>query len=336
MYSRRWLIAALLAWGMASACSDFNTNLSIQTSSSSVSFLGPQAATAGGPSFTITATGAGFVTGAFILWNGAQLTDTTFVNSTTLTATVPASDIATPGTIQVAVQIPGSAVSGTTNINNNYNYANTTEISNVVNFTIIPAPGPLPVISSLSASTTSMPATPYCSPSGLTLTVNGSNFTNTSVANWNGSARTTSFVSATQLTASILPADTANPGTSLVSVSNASGPSNSMPFTMTTPTSIPAPSITSISQTTVPSPATATSVPAGSPSFTLNVNGSFVPCSIVKWNGSPRTTVFVSGTQLNATVLQTDVTAPGTVNVTVTTPTPGGGTAGPITFTVTP
>jgi hypothetical protein len=348
MYSRRWLIAAVAAWMLASACSQFNTNLSLQTSSSSVSFVSPATVTAGESDFTLTVNGSGFVTGAFILWNGAQLADTVFVSSTTMTAVVPASDVATPGQVQVSVQIPGSAVSGTANINNTPNSANTTEVSNIVFFNINPAPGPLPVISSVSASTTSMPATPYCSPTGFTLTVNGTNFTSDSVVNWtsgansstNGSARATTFVSSTKLTAAILPSDAAFPGTAGVSVSAPSGPSNTAAFTMTTPgTSLPPPSIISLSQSLIslnPPVGTATSVPAGSPAFTLSVTGSsLVPCTVVQWNGSPRTTTFVSTTQINAAIPASDVVASGTANVSVTTPTPGGGAAGPVAFTIT-
>ena len=257
MYSRRWLIAAVAAWMLASACSQFNTNLSLQTSSSSVSFTSPATQTAGGSDFTLTVTGTGFVTGAFILWNGTELADTVFVSGSTMTAVIPAADIATPGPIQVSVEIPGSAVSATSNINNTANYANTTEVSNFVYFNINAAPGPLPVISSVSASTTGMAATPYCSPNGFTLTVNGSNFTSGAVVNWTsatnpstiGTARVTNLVSSTQLTAAILPSDTAFPGTASVSVSNASGTSTAVQVTMTTPSSsLPAPSITSMVQ----------------------------------------------------------------------------------------
>lgn len=349
MYSRRWLIAAVAAWMLASACSQFNTNLSLQTSSSSVQFVSPATQTAGGSDFTLTVNGSGFVTGAFILWNGAQLTDTVFVSQSTMTAVVPASYIAAPGPVEISVQIPGSAVSGTANINNTTNSANTTEVSNIVYFNIMAAAGPLPVISSISASTTSMPATPYCSPTGFTLTVNGTNFTSDSVVNWtsatngsaNGSARVTTFVSSTKLTAAILPSDAAFPGTAGVSVSAPSGPSNTLAFTMTTPTtSLPPPSIISISQSLanlMPPIGTTSSVPAKSPAFTLTVTGSsLVPCTVVQWNGSPRTTTFVSTTQLNAAIPASDVVAAGTANVSVTTPAPGGGAAGPVTFTITP
>ena len=41
MYSRRWLIAVLAVWGLAAGCSQFNTNLTIQTSSSSLDVCEP-------------------------------------------------------------------------------------------------------------------------------------------------------------------------------------------------------------------------------------------------------------------------------------------------------
>ena len=334
MYSRRWMIAAIAALGLVGGCSEFNTNLTQQTSSSSLTFVSPQTANAGDSGFIVTANGAGFVTGAIILWNvgpnQAQL-PTTYVSSTQVTAPVPASDLAAAGNIQVAVQIPGSAVAGASNI-----YATTTtEVSNVVNFVINITPGPAPAITSLSASTTSLPGTPYCSPAGFTLTVAGSNFNSTSVVNWNGSPRATTFDpnNSGQLTASILPQDAAFPGTAGVSVSNASGPSNTVAFTMTTPgTSLPAPTITT------PSPI---SVKAGSPTFTLKVDGTFLPCTVVQWvtqpNGSsvisPLATTYVPANQdpadpaihLDAIVPASDLVGTGSAQVVAFTPPPPSG-----------
>src|ERR1700674_1081021 len=153
MYSRRWMTASLVVLGLLGGCSQFNTNLTTQTSSSTLTFLSPQSANAGDSGFTITANGTGFVTGAIILWNmgpnQTQLT-TTFVSSTQLTAPVPNSDLTAAGNIQVAVQIPGSAVSGASGTT----ATTTTEVSNVVTFNINPTPGPAPTIASLSASTT--------------------------------------------------------------------------------------------------------------------------------------------------------------------------------------
>ena len=117
MCSRKWLILVLMACGLTSACSQYNTNLSIQTSSSTLTFVSPSSATVGSQSFTITANGTGFVSGAIILWNSTPL-NTTLVSSIQLTAPVPASLLTTAGSVQVAVQIPGSAQSATSNINN--------------------------------------------------------------------------------------------------------------------------------------------------------------------------------------------------------------------------
>ena len=333
MYSRSWLIAALVVVGLAGGCSQFNTNLTIQTSTSTLTFLSPQTANAGDTDFTITATGGGFVSGAIILWNvGPNQTKlpTTFVSSTQLTATVPASNVAAAGNIQVAVQIVGSAVSGASGTT----ATTTTEVSDVVNFMINPTAGPAPVITSLSASTTSMASTPYCSPAGFTLTVTGSNFDSSSVVNWNGSPRATTFGNAGQLTASILPQDAAFPGSAGVSVSNASGPSNTVAFTMTTPgTSLPTPTITASSTI---------AVAAGSKTFTLIVDGTFLPCTVAQWvtqvNGntviSPLATTYVPANQdpadtaihLSAIVPATDLVAAGSARVVAfTLPPPIGG-----------
>jgi len=56
--------------------------------------------------------------------------------------------------------------------------------------------------------------------------------------------------------------------------------------------------------------------------------------STVNFNGSSRTTTYVSTTQLQATVPASDLTTAGTYPITVTNPTPGGGTSGTQMFTV--
>jgi len=326
MCSRKWLIVALLACGLASACSEFNTNLSVQTSSSTLSYVSPSTATVGGQGFTITADGAGFTSGALILWNGTAL-NTTLVSAIQLTAPVPASYLTALGTVQISVQIPGSAQNATT-VNN----TTTTEISNVVLFTVGAALGTPPAITSLSASTTSAASTPYCSPQGFTLTVNGTNLTSDAIVNWNGVAETTTFVSATQITASIPPAQPAFPGTAAVTVTNSVGTSASVPFTLSTPTAaLAAPTISSLSQT---------SAAAGSPALTLTVTGTnLLPCSVVQWVNagnvtSPLPTTYISATQLSATVPPADFLAQGTAQVEVFTIGPGGGTSGELQFTI--
>jgi hypothetical protein len=76
---------------------------------------------------------------------------------------------------------------------------------------------------------------------------------------------------------------------------------------------------------------------AGSPGFTLTVNGSnFVPSSVVRWNGADRTTTYQGATQLQAAIQGSDIATPGSVPVTVFTPGPGGGNSNALTFTVNP
>ena len=49
-------------------------------------------------------------------------------------------------------------------------------------------------------------------------------------------------------------------------------------------------------------------VAPGGAGFTLTLNGTaFVPGSVVNWNGSPRTTSFVNGSQLTASILASDI-----------------------------
>jgi hypothetical protein len=75
---------------------------------------------------------------------------------------------------------------------------------------------------------------------GFTLTVNGTGFVSDSVVNWNGSARATTFVNSSQLTAAILASDIATASTASVTVVNPSpggGTSNVVFFPITTSTS---------------------------------------------------------------------------------------------------
>jgi hypothetical protein len=68
------------------------------------------------------------------------------------------------------------------------------------------------------------------------------------------------------------------------------------------------------------------SVAPGGAGFTLTINGTgFVSGSAVNWNGSLRTTTFVSSSQVTATILSSDIATATTASVTVVSPAPGGG-----------
>jgi hypothetical protein len=264
-----------------------------------ITTISPATAVAGSGGFTLTITGTNFVNSAKVRWNGSDR-PTTFVSSTQLTATIPASDVATAGTANVTVFNP--APSGGT--------------SNAATFTIT---NPSPTITTIS------PSTAVAGSSGFTLTITGTNFVNGSVVRWNGSDRTTGFVSSTRLEAAIPASDVATAGTANVTVFNPTpggGTSNAATFTITNPS----PTITTISPSTTV---------AGSSGFTLTITGTnFVNGSVVRWNGSDRTTGFVSSTVLTATIPASDVATAGTANVTVFNPTPGGGESGAVTFTI--
>jgi hypothetical protein len=206
--------------------------------------LSPSSVAAGSASFTLTATGAGFVNGAAITVNGSPIA-TSFDSATQLHATVAATAVAAPGAIAVGVT--------------NADRSTSTTLPLTVTGASI---GPPPTLKSI---------TPNTAPSGistaLALTANGTNFVKGSQIMWNGSAMTTNFISSTQLTASI-PSSyfaTADIGTSTVFVLNPdSTVSGELPFSITiSPSTTPV--LTSISPT---------KSKAGDPAFTMTLNGS--------------------------------------------------------------
>ncbi len=177
--------------------------------------LSPASVNAGGAAFTLTVNGTNFVTASSVRWNGNSR-PTTFVSSTQLTAAIPASDIANAGSGQVSVLNP---VSSTSNV-----------LTLAINAVIVP--NPVPVLNTIS---------PLSAPSGgagFTLTLIGSGFVSGSVVRWNGTSRTTAFVSSSQLTASIPSSDIATVGTAQVAVFNptpAGGSSGALIFTISGP-----------------------------------------------------------------------------------------------------
>ncbi len=181
---------------------------------------------------------------------------------------------------------------------------------------------PLPTISSIS------PASAMVNSGAFTLTVIGTNFVSDSIVNFGGQQRATTFVSATQLTAAIQAGDVATPGQVGVFVVNPApggGNSTSSTFTILGPP----PTISSLSPS---------SVVAGGPAFTLTVNGlNFMSGSTVNFNNSPRTTTFVSTTQLTTAISAGDIATQGTINISVTNPAgSGGGTSTNSPLTVLP
>jgi trimeric autotransporter adhesin len=71
----------------------------------SISSLSPSSATAGSAGFTLTINGSNFADYSVVNLNGVALA-TSFVNSTQLTVTIPAANIAQPATLQILVLNP--------------------------------------------------------------------------------------------------------------------------------------------------------------------------------------------------------------------------------------
>ena len=76
----------------------------------------PNTAPSGSSATTITATGSNFIASSAILWNGIALV-TSYTNATTLTATVPVSDLTTPGIVAVAISNPGPGGGASNSVN---------------------------------------------------------------------------------------------------------------------------------------------------------------------------------------------------------------------------
>ena len=263
----------------------------------------PAQVMAGSPTFTLSATGAGFVPGTQLSVNGSPRT-TSVVSATELSVSIPASDVAAAATLALTATNPGPG-GGT---------------SEALLFVVGSAP-PGPVITALS------PASVAAGSGPVTLTVHGTGFDPASVVLLGGSARATTYVGATRLTAALDASDVQSAGSLVVTVTTpppGGGTSSGFAFTVVAPS--PEPSLASLSPS---------SVTAGSSAFTLTVTGTgFVPSTVVSVGGVAKATTFASSTQLTAALSSADVASAGQLAVTATTPSPGGGTSGALTLTV--
>jgi hypothetical protein len=141
--------------------------------------ISPSSVASGSADFTLTATGTSFVSGSVITLNGVGIT-TTFDSATQLHATIPASKVAVAGTINIGVLDSSNKLSN--------------ELPLTITGTIPSTP---PTLASLS------PPTAVAGSNGFTLTATGTNFVTGSQILWNGAALTSTFVSATQITAAV-------------------------------------------------------------------------------------------------------------------------------------
>jgi hypothetical protein len=102
------LLAAFAAFTLACGYSSNATMPAQPGSMPAISALAPNTMISRGPSFVLTVNGSNFSTQGTINWNGTAQT-TTFVSANQLTATIAASDIATPATVAVTVTNPATS-----------------------------------------------------------------------------------------------------------------------------------------------------------------------------------------------------------------------------------
>ena len=168
-----------------------------------ITSLNPTSGTVG---TSITITGSGFGPGqvnSTVSFNGAQITFANSWSDATIVLNVPSG--ATTG--NVVVIVGGLA-------------------SNGVNFTVTPPPPP-PTVTSVSPSSAIVGGGPQ------TITVTGTGFASSSTVQWNGNVLATTFLSSTQLQATVTSSNVASIGAARINVSNASvggGVSNSATF----------------------------------------------------------------------------------------------------------
>lgn len=263
-----------------------------------IATLTPPAVALNSGATLVTVTGNNYDLDAVISVNGVAQA-TTYVNATTLSATLAGSNFTAIADLAITVTNPASG-----------------NISSAATIQVRIAP----VITSL------FPDTKVAGDAAFLLTVNGTGFTADCQVLWNGNPRTSTFVSPTQMTAQIGAPDVATAGTAQVRVINTVTQlqSANSPFVIaaqaggTTP-----PSISSLS------PISAQQNGAG---FTLTINGSDFPNdAVARWNGSDRTTTRISATQLTIPVVTGDLAAVGAIPVTVFSPSTGLSSAVPFT-----
>jgi hypothetical protein len=191
-----WAVA-LVVLGVEAGCNDYNNTVQYNTGAT-ITNISPSALPAGTPTtgtltncpntpsgksnpcFTLFVAGSptnGFQTNTLVEWNGLKLPlcttsngasnpsatngCSTYIDATDLTAQIPYSLIAKPGTAFVNTYTPQSGTG--------YN-----GLSNSLTFLIYGAPNPYPLLSSISPTSASVCTASKCA--GVTITLTGSNF----------------------------------------------------------------------------------------------------------------------------------------------------------------
>lgn len=207
----RWtaLLVLLISTVLLGSCSSTSTSATIFPTPI-ITGLFPSSITAGSQTFTLFVSGTNFINNppSQVFWNGSMRTSVLNTTTQQLAVTIMASDVATSGVAALTVSNPEPG---------GPSLASSFVINGLQNGT--------PLIASLSPTSVSPGSGTFV------LTVTGSGFVAPVVANgvtqiagstvaWNGAPLTTTFVSSTELTASVPGSDIASSGFASISVYN--------------------------------------------------------------------------------------------------------------------
>ena len=281
-----------------------SVTLEIDNPFPSITGISPAVVGAGTAGFSLTVNGSKFVNGngqsTVVRVNG--VTRSTIDGATSqITATILASDIATPGNLSISVLTvgPGGGTTGS------------------IALSVVPLPVITGITPVLVAGTGNQ-----------SITVSGSNFTPSDKVQVNGGIRSTSVGGPGSLTATVLGSDITQGGTLNVTVGDPNvfqGASAVFPFTVNNPL----PSITGISPQNI--------VAGTSPVPQLILTGTgFVPVSVGRVNGNARATSLNGSGNLVVTLTAADIASPTTLAITVFNGAPGGGTSSPANYSILP
>jgi hypothetical protein len=279
---------AVAVWRSWSTASSAGSPVTVQPPT--ITSAAPASADQGAPSLNVTIAGTNFVSGATPAFVGTGITvnSTTYVSATRLTANITIATSATTGSRNVTVTNPDGDVATGTNA-----------------FTVNAAP----TATSLSPSARGQGA------ANQTITISGTNFDAGAAlsASFSGTGITvnsTTYVSATQLTANISLAGTAATGLRTLTVTNGDG---------STATATNAFTVDAGPAMTGGGP---TSADQGATNLSLTITGTnFGSGATVSFSGTGITvnsTTYVSATQLTANITISTSASTGSRSVTVT------------------
>jgi len=260
------------------------------TPTPAVTAISPATLPAGSAATTVTITGSDFVSTSMVEAGGMEEA-TTYVSATQLTATVPAAQLTDGAELPIVV-------------------ANGTSSSKAINLEV---DNPAPVIASIT------PNAAVAGPTAAAITVAGTGFVPSTVINVNGSARATTYINSTEVSAALPSTDFSAAGSLSITAVNKT-PGGGTSAAMALAISNPAPGPIRLSPSTLDAGSTITA--------TITVTGTgFVAASVVQVGGMSRPTTFLNATTLTFSATVADQATVATLPVTVVNPAPGGGTS---------